>query len=379
MWSVKERSVPRTEGLTDVMNRIASETIASAEALDIDEHGSALQYEDSNKVLLPRLRLACPRPFQRRWLADEPSVLTSRDQFQARLHAQAADESNTQKMTEYDFSEEAYRRHLDTQARISRWADATGRVPQADPFTPPTPATHTREVPPNSRERDRDRRRARSNTGDRDHRRHRDRSPPPPLPPPGGDRSRSSGPLRPRTAPPKGDVYGMQQPPQPPLPHAQAQAFYPAHVQQYYAQPGPPPYLAAPPPPLAQHRRSHSSAAYAHAQVPPQSAPAPRPTHARGYSYGAPPPPTGPVRSNSLPQAYGYAAPPPPGHKGYVFIAPPSPGYAGAPPMRSPTKEGSLLKRVFGFGSGGESLRRRESSSSRSRDGRHSPRRSDTY
>ncbi|KAJ7186267.1 hypothetical protein GGX14DRAFT_409250 [Mycena pura] len=52
---------------------------------------------------------------------------------------------------------------------------------------------------------DRDRRRT------LEHRRPRPPATPPPLQP-GGDQSRSSGPLRPRTAPPKGDVYGMQQP-----------------------------------------------------------------------------------------------------------------------------------------------------------------------
>ncbi|EDR02374.1 putative leucine-rich protein [Laccaria bicolor S238N-H82] len=42
-------------------------------------------------------------------------------------------------MTEYDFSPEAYERHLATQQRIGRWVDETEKYPQENPFIPLPP------------------------------------------------------------------------------------------------------------------------------------------------------------------------------------------------------------------------------------------------
>jgi len=42
-------------------------------------------------------------------------------------------------MTEYDFSPEAYERHLATQQRIGRWVDETERYPKENPFIPVPP------------------------------------------------------------------------------------------------------------------------------------------------------------------------------------------------------------------------------------------------
>jgi len=39
-------------------------------------------------------------------------------------------------MTEYDFSEEGYRRHLEAQSRVSHWAHQTSRHAPANPFVP---------------------------------------------------------------------------------------------------------------------------------------------------------------------------------------------------------------------------------------------------
>ncbi|KAJ7022219.1 hypothetical protein C8F04DRAFT_1194709 [Mycena alexandri] len=259
-------------------------------------------------------------------------------------------------MTEYDFSEEAYKRHFETQARISKWTQSTQRLPQADPFTPPTPVNVKGHAPLPSESKHH---RSRSSDPDKKSRRdssRRRRSPPPPLP---LERSRSSGP-RPRTAPPRGDVYGVQQPaPQP---------YYPAPGQPHYA----PQYFSAPPVPQPQsHNRSRSSS-----QVPP---PPPKPTRSRSYSVTQLPQ-MPPVRANSYPYVQG--------QKGYVYHAAPgyAPGYGSAPPPRpgygssphlaqpvpqqqqpiyvrpgtfmvqpqpvvaSPTREVPLLKRVFGFG-----------------------------
>ena len=43
-------------------------------------------------------------------------------------------------MTEYDFSPEAYERHLEKQHNIARWVDKTRRYVPANPFFPATPA-----------------------------------------------------------------------------------------------------------------------------------------------------------------------------------------------------------------------------------------------
>ncbi|KIK00131.1 hypothetical protein K443DRAFT_679405 [Laccaria amethystina LaAM-08-1] len=46
-------------------------------------------------------------------------------------------------MTEYDFSPEAYDRHLATQQRIGRWVDETERYPKQNPFIPLPPDPHS--------------------------------------------------------------------------------------------------------------------------------------------------------------------------------------------------------------------------------------------
>ncbi|KAK1226108.1 hypothetical protein PQX77_010924 [Marasmius sp. AFHP31] len=43
-------------------------------------------------------------------------------------------------MTEYDFSPEGYRRHMEKQDVVRRWAEKTGQFYPANPFTPTTPA-----------------------------------------------------------------------------------------------------------------------------------------------------------------------------------------------------------------------------------------------
>ncbi|KAJ7496447.1 hypothetical protein FB451DRAFT_1455527 [Mycena latifolia] len=247
-------------------------------------------------------------------------------------------------MTEYDYSPEAYQRHFETQARIARWAQATHQVPQKDPFAPPTPANGPAPLP---REASRSSRRTRSSDRDRD--RERRRSPPPPLP-------------LPRDAPPRSQT-------------APPQHLYPAVVQPYYP--------AAPPPPPTQtqnqHRRARSSS-----QAP--TAPPLQPTRSRSYSVAHPhaapmparglsyPPPT--ANYPPLPPGYVYAQPQPQ----YAQPAPVYAQYAQPQPMRSPTREVPLLKRMFGFGGGGSKGLSRESSRSREGSGgRRTPRRQETY
>ncbi|KAL0569212.1 hypothetical protein V5O48_012759 [Marasmius crinis-equi] len=45
-------------------------------------------------------------------------------------------------MTEYDFSPEGYRRHMEKQEVVRRWTENTGRYRPADPYVPATPAVH---------------------------------------------------------------------------------------------------------------------------------------------------------------------------------------------------------------------------------------------
>ncbi|KAJ7820037.1 hypothetical protein B0H13DRAFT_2130705 [Mycena leptocephala] len=248
-------------------------------------------------------------------------------------------------MTEYDYSEEGARRFADTIARIGHWSHLTASTPQADPFAPPTPATSGADLPPNFK-RSKSKRRTRSS--DRDERGD------------GGGTRFTRGPARPRTAPPRGDVYGTQQPPLPGLPATATTATV-----------LPRPALARVLPPRRRRVLLPSR--------PGQYAPQPQPqTHHRSRC---------PPRRAST---YPYPAPPPgSGQKGYVYhpspgYAPPgpSPGYSSAPalqmhpalfnqPQRSPTKEVPLLKRVFGFGGGGG---KRERSASRDTSTRESSR-----
>ncbi|KAF8874272.1 hypothetical protein BD779DRAFT_1566992 [Infundibulicybe gibba] len=55
-------------------------------------------------------------------------------------------------MTEYDYSPEAYERHLATQHRIARWVDTTNRHEPLNPFFP-TPQPAQRALPPQRDER----------------------------------------------------------------------------------------------------------------------------------------------------------------------------------------------------------------------------------
>ncbi|KAJ7758719.1 hypothetical protein B0H16DRAFT_642954 [Mycena metata] len=272
-------------------------------------------------------------------------------------------------MTEYDFSEEAYKRHYETQARISKWTQNTTRVPPADPFTPATPMSpnvvplpdsskhrRSRSSDPNKEEKHRKSSRSRS--------RKRSPSPPPPLP---TERSRSMGPPRPRTAPPRGDVQ------QPGLPGPSP--FYLAPVQppvNYTYAPG---YHPPPPLPSPHHNRSRSSVA----TLPPAP---PLGTRMRSYS-GAPPPP---IRSDTYPYAsgnkgymyhmppttppgyvYGPTPIPPPRQASSPHLPAPRPMYGVPPPVYEPApKQVPLLKRVFGLGG----KNRERSHSSASRDGK---------
>ncbi|KAJ7878447.1 hypothetical protein B0H13DRAFT_1892676 [Mycena leptocephala] len=139
------------------------------------------------------------------------------------------------------------------------------------------------------------------------------------------------GPARPPTAPPRGDVYGTQQPPLPafPPPPPQQQApFYPAQPQ---------PARRVLPPPQAPLRATTAS--------------------------GAPPLALVLVRTASVSNAHAYAnanaairtsgpvpleQPQPVRASTYAYPAP-GPG-SRQKAERSPTKEVPLLKRVFGFG-----------------------------
>ncbi|KAK7057862.1 hypothetical protein R3P38DRAFT_3546841 [Favolaschia claudopus] len=332
-------------------------------------------------------------------------------------------------MTEYDYSPDAIERYHAKLAEISRWTQKTANVQQKDPFTPQTPANNANEPLPSTRSKSRRRTRSSDRDGDREGSRkdrergqrvkERDASM---STAPGLDRSRSLGP-RPRTAPPRGDVYGVQQP-QTTSPTSVYPLQQPAQQQQqpqqYYQMPAtappfpgsyPHPYYYnqnpyqqhAPHPQQSQpantHARSRSTThipAPATLHIPavptnanPTAAPG-KPARTRSYSVAQAPPVPPPLRSNSYP--YG-SAPPPPGYtyaypqqqqqagypgygntkQGYAgggaaFV--PTPGYAAysyAPPppqqapRMSPTKEVPLLKRVFGFGKGGGEKRRSRS------------------
>ncbi|KAF8162956.1 hypothetical protein B0H34DRAFT_301387 [Crassisporium funariophilum] len=59
-------------------------------------------------------------------------------------------------MTEYDYSPEAFERHLHKQNTIANWVDRTNQVPLRNPFTPATPAVQALHLR-NDREYDSDR------------------------------------------------------------------------------------------------------------------------------------------------------------------------------------------------------------------------------
>ncbi|KAJ7716412.1 hypothetical protein B0H14DRAFT_644266, partial [Mycena olivaceomarginata] len=170
------------------------------------------------------------------------------------------------------------------EVRAVRRECGISQIPQSDPFTPATPVSPSHKLPSSKRRArssdppmDDDRGKSKTRDRTRSTTRH-DRAPsmaPPPPPLPSLDRSRSVGP-RPRTAPPRGDVYGVQQP------GPGATPFYPVPVQQqmpYY--PHAPGYgMPAPPYPYPQqqptqnhHTRSRSPDAHtrapadAHAQL----------------------------------------------------------------------------------------------------------------
>ncbi|KAF7293368.1 hypothetical protein MKEN_01467200 [Mycena kentingensis (nom. inval.)] len=208
-------------------------------------------------------------------------------------------------MTEYDFSIEAISAHLENQMRVARWTEtsAMAGAQHVGGFEPPTPMVFEEKELHGERRRSRDDgeeegSRSRRHSGERDRRRHRERerTPPPPLPvlpgraptphPHGHKRSKSLGaqPLRPRTAPPPGTVYGQ---PGHTTPPAQPSPYYPAPP--YYAQAPPVPALPQPHQPVPMYAPAGSyfiaqpipqAAAY------PQYAPAPHPhTHRRTMSY----------------------------------------------------------------------------------------------
>ncbi|KAF7290476.1 hypothetical protein MKEN_01498200 [Mycena kentingensis (nom. inval.)] len=166
-------------------------------------------------------------------------------------------------MTEYDFSIEAISAHLENQMRVARWTEtsAMAGAQHVGGFEPPTPMVFQEKELRGERRKSRDdeeedgERRSRRHSGERDRRRHRERerTPPPPLPllpgraptphPHGHKRSKSLGaqPLRSRTAPPPGTVYGQ---PGHTTPPAQPSPYYPAPP--YYAQAPPVPALPQP-------------------------------------------------------------------------------------------------------------------------------------
>ncbi|KAF7350742.1 hypothetical protein MSAN_01635300 [Mycena sanguinolenta] len=152
---------------------------------------------------------------------------------------------------------------------------------------------------------------------------------------------------RPFTAPPRGDIYGVQVPPPPP-PHPFHPVPVPTHflpgrmqppypmpqghsppqqmpppMQMHHPQPQPVPMHAPPPQPMAHHSRSRSSS----------FAPGPPPQHNRSRSYSQaqlPPQQQQPLRANSYPHPSPAAAVQ--GQKGWVF----HPGYTvQQPPPQS--------------------------------------------
>lgn len=61
-------------------------------------------------------------------------------------------------MTEYDYSPEGYRRYMEKQNSIRRWAEQTGRYEPANPFAPTTPAVRAMTLEGRGHRSDRDRR-----------------------------------------------------------------------------------------------------------------------------------------------------------------------------------------------------------------------------
>lgn len=123
-------------------------------------------------------------------------------------------------MTEYDYSPEAYERHIHKMQGVGKWVNNTNSQPPANPFTAKT------EVPQM-----------------------------PPLPYDERSRQLAGGrgmpvqmPQRPRTAPPRGDVYGQQYSPNSSFPPPMPLVPYPPLVML------PPPF---PLPPLVIVEQSH--------------------------------------------------------------------------------------------------------------------------
>ncbi|KAK1222159.1 hypothetical protein PQX77_015004 [Marasmius sp. AFHP31] len=101
-------------------------------------------------------------------------------------------------MTEYDFSPDAYRRHMEKQDGVRRWAERTGQFHPANPFTPTTPSVQAMALKDSSRHR------SGSSSG---HKKHRSRSVGGSSTPPNPSRSNSyaytpvSSPLSPHSRP----------------------------------------------------------------------------------------------------------------------------------------------------------------------------------
>lgn len=258
-------------------------------------------------------------------------------------------------MTEYDYSPEAYERFMATQNRIAKWVDTTQQHQPRNPFTPSTPAPPTfhqplpRHIRSSSRHRDDNRSHHSRDSRHRD--RDRDLSP-------SASGSGRHGPPRPRTAPPREDIYGQQ---------------YPQHSKHSNSQ-----YSLASRAQTPRHTRSRSSSQHTSSTA--------RPPPLRSQTYMAPPPlPTRhPVRSNTSPiVAYpgrsplvvdtgtSYVVVPPKG-KHIEVVSPQTSYYSGPKPFAVyhsplPTKPQPLIKRLFsGFTGGsknsGSSRRSRRSS-----------------
>ncbi|KAJ7703817.1 hypothetical protein B0H14DRAFT_3526841 [Mycena olivaceomarginata] len=274
-------------------------------------------------------------------------------------------------------------------------------IPQSDPFTPATPVSPSHQLPSSKRRAqssdppmgdDRDRGKSKTRNHTRSTTRH-DRAPsmapPPPPPLPSVDHSRSLG-LRPRTAPPRGDVYGSNSPAR--GQHHSIPSPYSSKCPTIHT-----PRATVCPLPLtrtpnnsprktttrAPARRPRRTPCPAPARRP---APPPQPTHTRNYSVQLAPPLPQQVHTNSYPYAPAYPPPrygsaPLPGYQQQPQPQQPQPMYmyAAQPPraqtpgpMSTRGREVPLLKRVFGFGMGKS---REGSGRSKSRD---SPRRGDS-
>ncbi|KAL1670204.1 hypothetical protein GGF50DRAFT_42757 [Schizophyllum commune] len=208
-------------------------------------------------------------------------------------------------MTEYDFSQEGYERHMRKMHRVYNWTCDNARIPQKNPFAPPTPATGLMDLPYDAAGKTKSRQRSASMHDTRART---------VIPP----KRSSTTPTNPYGSKHSNSSYTLVQPVvTPPV-----AAGYPA-----------------PPPPQIIYYN------------PGQSQAQPR-RHHRANSYAAPPPP----------QVYGYQAPVTTHVYPYPTTAPrKSTSSAQRPPIVVPQavpqytmptspKQQPLIKRLFGFG-----------------------------